>query len=526
MQFARQMLSYSPMRSSLSCCLPALIMYLLGFDVGSSAVKAALVAAESGTCIAQATVPADGSLPMEAARPGWAEQHPDLWWTHLCDASHRVLQRSGVGAQAIAGIGIAYQMHGLVVVDNALQPLRPSIIWCDSRAVDIGEKAFRTLGPDRCLRTLLNSPGNFTASKLRWLQRHEPDIFNRVRYAMLPGDYLALRMTGEARTTPSGLSEGTLWNVQTETPAAFLLEHWGISSDVLPPTTPTFGVQGTLTEDAAGALGLRPGIPVAYRAGDQPNNALSLGITQPGQLAATAGTSGVVYGITDQAGYDPELRVNTFLHVNHQPDAPRYGVLLCVNGAGMLYRWLRDACSGPTPYDALNRAARLAPPGAEGLLLLPYGNGAERTLRNQTPGASLHNLHFNTHDRGHVLRAAQEGIACALVHGLQAFGAMNLQPTLIRAGNANLFQSALFTRTFATLTGATVELMNTDGAQGAARGAGVGIGYYDTLDDAFVGLTPVQRVAPDDALRAPLQTLYHRWTDLLDHTLTAPRPAS
>lgn len=501
-------------------------MYLLGFDVGSSAVKAALVAADSGTCIARATVPEDGSLPMQAARPGWAEQHPDLWWTSLCDASQLVMQKAGVRAEDVWSIGIAYQMHGLVVVDEALRPLRPSIIWCDSRAVDIGQEAFRTIGPERCLRTLLNAPGNFTASKLRWVQQHEPDVFNRVRHAMLPGDYLALRMTGEARTTPSGLSEGTLWNAQTEAPAAFLLEHWGISPDVLPPIAPTFGVQGTLTEDAAEALGLRPAIPVAYRAGDQPNNALSLGVTAPGQLAATAGTSGVVYGITDHAGYDPELRVNTFLHVNHQPDAPRYGVLLCVNGAGILYRWLRDALDGRTRYEAMNSAARLAPPGAEGLLLLPYGNGAERTLRNQTPGASLHNVHFNTHDRGHILRAAQEGIACALVHGLEAFGAMDLQPTLIRAGNANLFQSALFTRTFATLTGATVELMNTDGAQGAARGAGVGIGYYDTLDHAFVGLDPVQRVEPDDALRAPLQALYHRWTDMLDHTLTAPRLAS
>jgi len=494
-------------------------MYLIGFDVGSSAVKAALMEAETGRCVARATAPSDGTLPMEAARPGWAEQHPDLWWTYLCRTSNQVMDTSGVRPEDVLGIGIAYQMHGLVVVDERHRPLRPSIIWCDSRAVDIGQEAFQALGPDRCLPTLLNAPGNFTASKLRWVQRHEPEVFNQIRYAMLPGDYLALRMTGEARTTPSGLSEGTLWNMQTEAPAAFLLDHWDISPDLLPPVVPTFSEQGTLLAEAAREMGLRSGIPIAYRAGDQPNNALSLGVTAPGELAATAGTSGVVYGVTDVPTYDRELRVNTFLHVNHRPDHPRYGVLLCVNGTGILYRWLREAFAGGLTYDNLNAAAELAPPGAEKLLVLPYGNGAERTLNNSAPGASLHNLHFNIHQRGHVLRAAQEGIVCALVHGFEAFSAVGLEPRLIRAGHANLFQSDLFCRTFATLSGATIELMNTDGAQGAGRGAGVGIGFYDTIDDAFVGLDPVRTIEPDDALRAPLHETYSRWTDVLHQTL-------
>ncbi len=494
-------------------------MYLLGFDIGSSAVKASLLEASSGRAVASATSPPDGSLPMDAERPGWAEQDPDLWWKHVCYASNSVMRASNVDAAEVIGIGIAYQMHGLVLVDESLRPLRPAIIWCDSRAVSIGDRAFHALGPERCLQTLLNSPGNFTGSKLRWVRENEPDILSRAAYAMLPGDYIALRMTGDPSTTPSGLSEGTLWNVKTEEPATFLLNHFDIPTNVLPPVVPTFAEHGALTADAAAALGLNEGTPVSYRAGDQPNNALSLGALRPGELAATAGTSGVVYGVIDSPAYDPQMRVNTFLHVNHTPDKPRYGVLLCVNGTGILYRWLRDQMGGALSYQEMNAAARLAPPGAEGLLILPYGNGAERTLNNRNIGASLHHLHFNTHTNRHVLRAAQEGIAFALRHGLEAMSTMGLKPRRIRAGHGNLFQSELFTRTFATLINVEVELYDTDGAAGAARGAGVGIGFYRSLDDAFEGLQPLHTVEPDQTLRRPLEDAFERWTTLLSHTI-------
>ena len=493
---------------------------LLGYDLGSSAIKAALVEIASGRLVAEATSP-DTELEMAAPRPGWAEQDPEVWWRHLAAATAQLgeaLRGTGRALADVQAIGIAYQMHGLVLTDAAGAVLRPAIIWCDSRAVEIGDRAFTELGAEPALRRLLNSPGNFTASKMRWVIENEPRVADAAAHFLLPGDYIGWRLTGEWATTPSGLSEGILWDYSRAARADFLLDHYGIDPALLPPVLPTFSAQGALTAAAAAELGLPAGTPLTYRGGDQPNNALSLGVLEPGTAAATAGTSGVVYGVADHADYDPASRVNTFVHVNHAAGRPRYGVLLCLNGCGILYGWLRRVCGGEQDYAALNIAAAEVPVGAGGLVVLPFGNGAERMLGNRDPGASVLGLRFNSHDRRHLVRAAQEGVAFSLAYGLEVMREVGVDAATVRAGSANLFLSPLFREAFAATTGAAIELYDTDGAQGAARGAAIGAGIHD-YDTAFGTLGRVLTVVPDPALQTAYVDAYRHWRSHLDAAL-------
>lgn len=491
-------------------------MYFLGFDLGSSSVKACLLAAETGKVVASSYFP-KMEMPIASSKIGFAEQQPMEWWQNACLASKAVLAESGIKPESIGAIGISYQMHGLVVVDKALNVLRPSIIWCDSRAVDTGNAAMQELGSDFLLPKLLNSPGNFTASKLAWVKQNEPSIFSQIYKFMLPGDYLAAKMTGEIVTTPSGLSEGILWDFANQKPAEFLMNHFGFSTDILPTVCPTFSEQGKLTGHAASELGLIAGIPITYRAGDQPNNAFSLNVLEPGEVAATAGTSGVVYGVSDQIKFDPKSRVNTFLHVNPITDAARYGVLLCVNGTGSLNGWLRNSLfQGKNSYPEMNELAAKSPVGSEGLICLPFGNGAERMLQNQDLGAAFKGLHFSRHNVSHFTRAAQEGIVFALYYGMEVMETVGVSLKNIRAGEANMFLSAVFRETFANISGATVELFNTDGAQGAARAAGFGLGYYKSRAEAFVGLSAVRTIEPNLALTEETNAAYQNWKQVVE----------
>ncbi|MCL5281233.1 MAG: FGGY family carbohydrate kinase [Planctomycetes bacterium] len=492
---------------------------LMGYDVGSSSIKATLMEAETGKALASATSP-DRELEIIAKQPGWAEQHPDTWWQHVKLATERIKAKTQFDSCDVKAIGISYQMHGLVVVDKNQQVLRPAIIWCDSRAVPIGQKAAKDIGARKCLRRLLNLPGNFTASKLKWVRDNEPKLYTRIDKMMLPGDFVAMKMTGEIRTTPSGLSEGILWDFEKDQLADFVLDNYGISPDLVAATVPTFSIQGELTCAAAGELGLRAGTPISYRAGDQPNNALSLSVLQPGEIAVTAGTSGVVYGVTDKKNYDPKSRVNIFVHVNHTARKPRYGVLLCLNGTGILNSWLKHNFGDDgLDYPQMNDLAAQVPVGSEGLVILPYGNGAERTLENRNIGGSLHGWNFNIHKKPHILRAAQEGIVFALNYGLQIMRDMGTRLKTVKAGNANMFLSPLFAEAFATITGAAVELYKTDGSQGAARGAGLGAGLYKGPEDAFVGLEPVRTVEPNKQLKKAYQGAYETWETVLDKQL-------
>ncbi len=493
-------------------------MYFLGYDLGSSSLKASLLEAETGNLVASANAP-EVEMKISSPQPGWAEQDPEIWWENLKVATHALLQKADINSQEIRAIGIAYQMHGLVAVDNNQQVLRASLIWCDSRAVAIGEQAFQHLGEEYCLNHLLNSPGNFTASKLKWVQENEPALYEKIHKIMLPGDYLAMRLTGEINTTLTGLSEGTLWDYLEHSLPKKLLEYYGFDPSLMADVVPVFANQGKIKPEIAQQLGLNPDVVISYRAGDQPNNAFSLKVLHPGETATTAGTSGVIYGIVEQPTADPQSRVNTFVHVNHQVSDARYGVLLCVNGTGIMNHWLQKTwqVKGHSfSYTELNELAAGVPIGSEGLSVLPFGNGAERVLQNQNLGASFHHLDLNRHTQAHLIRAVQEGIVFSLGYGLKIFEEMGLQTQVIRAGQANMFLSPLFCEAFVNITNARLELYNTDGAQGAARGAGLGYGYYQTESEAFLSLRCLQAFEPAPDKQAQYQTAYRHWEATLN----------
>ena len=473
-------------------------MYLLGYDIGSSSVKASLVDAQTGSCLASAFYP-KSEAPIIAVRPGWAEQDPSSWWEYLKAATADVMKASAADPSDIRAIGISYQMHGLVCIDKDRNVLRPSIIWCDSRAVPYGQRAFDALGHDVCLSHLLNSPGNFTASKLAWVKENEPELYSRIYKIMLPGDYVAMKLTGEICTTVSGLSEGMMWDFAENSPAQLLLDHYGIDKSLLPDIRPTFSEQGRVTLEAAAELGLAAGIPVTYRAGDQPNNALSLNVFNPGEIASTAGTSGVVYGVLGEVNYDSRSRVNTFAHVNHAADDPRLGVLLCINGTGILNSWMkRNVAPEGISYAEMNDLAAKAPIGSAGVSIMPFGNGAERMLENKEAGCSVHGVNFNIHGKEHLLRAAQEGIVFSFKYGIDIMEAMGMSVNKIHAGHANMFLSPVFRQTLAGITGAVIELYDTDGSVGAAKGAGIGAGIYKDNNEAFSTLEKLAVIEPQD----------------------------
>lgn len=496
--------------------------YLLGIDAGSSSIKATLLDSETGEAVS-AVSPAEKEMKIDSPKKEWAEQHPETWWKHTVKAVHKLLKKSKIKPGSVTAIGISYQMHGLVVVNKEKKVLRPSIIWCDSRAAAIGKDAFESLGKETCTNELLNSPSNFTASKLRWVQENEPEIYSRIFKIMLPGDYLSMKLTDSIGTTYTGLSEGIFWNFRKNGIAEELLNYFQISADLLPDYQESFSVHGTLTEAAAEELGLKSGTPVTYKAGDQPNNALSLNVMNPGEVATTAGTSGVIYGVSDKPVSDKKSRVNTFIHVNHKPLAERYGVLLCVNGTGILNRWLKENITGSKPahYKEMNRLASEVPAGSDGLTVFPFGNGAERLLENRQPGAMIRDLHFNRHTLSHLMRAAQEGIVFSMMYGLEVLNTMGISPKTVKAGSANMFLSPVFREIFVNTTGASLELYETDGSQGAARGAGIGAGIYNDYAEAFSTLKRVQTIDPVLEKQERYGAIYQSWKEKLQSELNS-----
>ena len=491
------------------------MQYLLGYDIGTSSVKASLVEIESGTCAASTFFPKT-EAPIIAKQSGWAEQDPESWWKYLCQATRQVLADTGARGEDVKAIGISYQMHGLVCVDKEGKPLRPSIIWCDGRAVPYGNAAFEAIGSETCLSHLLNSPGNFTAAKLAWVKENEPELYSQIHKVMLPGDYIAMKLSGgDMKTTVSGLSEGMFWDFKRNEVSQDVMKYFGFDNSLICDIVPTFSVQSVVCEGVAQELGLAAGTPISYRGGDQPNNALSLNVMEPGEIAATGGTSGVVYGVLGEVNYDKLSRVNTFAHVNHNQPDTRLGVLLCINGTGILNAWMkRTVAPEGIGYAEMNDLAESVPVGAEGLSIIPFGNGAERVLQNQNPGASISGINFNIHTKAHLLRAAQEGIAFSFAYGMDIMAQMGMEIKTIKAGHANLFLSPLFRRTLASVTGATIELYETDGAVGAAKGAGIGAGIYKDHNEAFTTLRHMATVKPE-ADCAPYKAAYQKWVEAL-----------
>lgn len=492
--------------------------YLLGFDVGSSSVKASLVDIDNGQCAASAFYP-ETEAPIKAINSGWAEQDPEMWWYNAKLALKKIMAETGCKGEDIQGIGISYQMHGLVCVDKDLKPLRDSIIWCDSRAVPYGEKAFNKLGADYCLSHLLNSPGNFTAAKLAWVRENEPQLFEHIYKIMLPGDYLAMKLSGKANTTISGLSEGIFWDFKERKVSEPLLNTFGINKDMIADIVPTFGIQSNVSAEAAAETGLAEGTPISYRAGDQPNNALSLNVFNPGEIASTAGTSGVVYGVLGEVGYDKKSRVGTFAHVNYTDIQTRLGVLLCINGTGCLNSWIHRNVAPELSYAEMNELAAKAPIGSDGVSIIPFGNGAERVLENRETGCSIHGINFNKHNRAHIIRAAQEGIVFSFCYGMEVMQDMGMDIHNIHAGKANMFLSQLFRQTLANISGATIDLYETDGSVGAAKGAGMGCGIYKDNNEAFASLKKLVTIEPEPNMAQQYQEAYIRWKTILGKQL-------
>lgn len=484
--------------------------YLLGFDVGSSSVKASLVDAETGQMAATAFFP-EKEAPIKAVKAGWAEQDPEMWWMNAKLSLKKIMADAGATGENIKAIGISYQMHGLVCVDKNHNALRDSIIWCDSRAVPYGDKAFNDLGSEKCLGHLLNSPGNFTAAKLAWVKENEPEVFDKIYKVMLPGDYIAMKLSGEINTTISGLSEGMMWDFKEKRPAKFLFDYFGFSEDVIAPIVPTFAVQSEVSATAAAETGLKEGTPISYRAGDQPNNALSLNVFNPGEIASTAGTSGVVYGVLGDVNYDSKSRVNTFAHVNYTTELDRLGVLLCINGTGILNAWVHRNITPDLSYAEMNDLAAQAPIGADGVTISPFGNGAERVLENREVGCQIKGVNFNKHNRAHIVRAAQEGIVFSFCYGMEIMRQMGMDIKKIHAGKANMFLSPLFRDTLASTSGATIELLETDGSVGAAKGAGIGCGMYKDNVEAFSTLKKIAVIEPDNTKAQQYKDAYEKW---------------
>lgn len=489
-------------------------MLLLGIDIGSSFVKVSILDGNTGKVTASAVSP-EKEMAISSPRPGWAEQDPEMWWSNVITATRKCLSDKGVQPLSVGAVGISYQMHGLVLVDKKHEVIRPSLIWCDSRAVSYGQKAFDNIGSDYCMRHLLNSPGNFTAAKLAWVKENEPDNFKRIYKFMLPGDYIAMKLTGEIHTTVSGLSEGIFWDFSKGKVSDRLLDYFGFDCEIFPKIVPSFATQGNLLKEIASDLGLKEGIPVSYRAGDQPNNAYSLNVMKPGEVAATAGTSGVIYALSGTLISEPRSRINTFAHVSHTLANPRVGLLLCINGVGIANAWIKNLAGPDMSYQDIDAVTSIIPEGSDGLTFYPFGNGAERILSNRMTGAYISEIDFNRHSRGHVFRSVFEGIAYSYLYGLEIMEHTGIDYSTIRAGMVNMFCSPVFRSIFASVTSVRLLIQNTDGSLGAARGAGTGCGWYTSSVEAFSGLETIEVVDPDIKAVERYAELYSKWKEKL-----------
>ncbi len=493
-------------------------MLSVGFDIGSSSIKCSIINVESGACVAQGYYPTE-EMEIISDKPGWAEQNPETWWEYSKILFKQLAEKDKIDKSAIKSIGITYQMHGLVLVDENHKIIRNSIIWCDSRGVEIGQKAFKEIGESYCLNNLLNSPGIFTATKLKWVKENEPDIYKKIYKIMLPGDFIAMKLTGEISTTFSGLSEAIVWDFKTNSISEKVLNYYGIEKNLLADANPTFSIQGKVSKTAAAELGLNNDVVVSYRAGDQPNNAFSLNVLNPGEVAGTAGTSGVIYGVIDKANHDNFSRVNPFIHVNHTENQTRIGVLLCISGTGIQNSWIRKNFGSNLSYAQMNELASQIEIGSEGLAIIPFGNGPERVFQNKNLGGQIFNVDFNRHSTAHLIRAEQEGIAFSFKYGIDILKEMGLNISVIRAGNANMFLSPVFRETLANVTNSKIELYNTDGAVGAARGAAVGAGFYKSFDEAFKSLKRINEVNPKKEDLGKTLNAYNNWLNELNKKL-------
>lgn len=484
-------------------------MLLCGIDVGTSSIKLSVVNSATKKIIHSCSFP-DTENDIISILPGYAEQNPEHWWHCIEQVIKKGNASKTYNPLDIIAIGISYQMHGLVILDKDKKVLRPSIIWCDSRASGYGDKAFENLGKENALKSLLNSPGNFTASKLAWVKKNEPYIYDKIKYVLLPGDYISYKFTNELTTTISALSEGIFWDFKKNEISKDLLNYYQFDISLFPELRHVFTNHGLITSKNAIQLGLSKKIKVTYKAGDQPNNALSLGVIEPGEIATTAGTSGVIYGVSSELKYDPDCRLNSFAHVNYTNELRRIGVLMCINGTGILNRWLKENFFPLNSYTDLNNFADKSEIGSKGLICFPFGNGSERIFNNKIIGGSFRNLDFNRHKKNEISRSVQEGIAFSMVYGLELLEIAGINPIKIKAGFSNMYLSSIFASTIVNASNVSIQLLESDGAYGAALGAGIGLQYYKSLYEGVNSIKIMSEVTPDQN-RNKTREVYENW---------------
>lgn len=494
-------------------------MTLLGIDVSTTGVKALLID-DKGEIVASATTPLQLSTP----KPLWSEQHPRDWWDAAVNSIRQVLRETD--ANDIAAIGLTGQMHGLVLLDEQGEVLRPAILWNDQRCGDQCDELRTRLGKERLIRISGNDAlTGFTAPKILWVRQHEPEVYDRARHVLLPKDYLRYKLTNEYAMDKADGSGTLLFDLEKRHWSNETLAAAEIPSDWLPPTFEGPEVTGRVTREAAAATGLREGTPVVAGGGDQAAGAVGVGAVRPGVLAVTMGTSGVVFAATESPLIEPAGRLHAFCHA--VPGRWHLmGVML--SAAGSL-QWYRDALACDVSFDELVGEAGGVAAGSDGLLFLPYLVG-ERTphpdplARGAWVGLTLR------HSRGHLTRAVLEGVAFGfkdMLSLMQESGAGDVDQVRVSGGGA---KSAVWRQILAEVLGTEMVTVNTTegAAYGAALLAGVAAGAWPNVDAACAETIRVtDRISPNPNNVARYAELYKQYQSLypalrtISHNLAA-----
>ncbi|NMB45770.1 MAG: xylulokinase [Firmicutes bacterium] len=459
---------------------------MIGIDIGTSGVKT-LVVTETGKIVAQATA----EYPLYHPKAGWAEQDPEDWWQATLTTLKKIGEDLGSDADRVKAIGLSGQMHGSVFLDKSGNVLRPAILWCDVRTADQCRYITETVGRDELIRHTSNPAlEGFTAPKIVWLQQNEPDVYRQVAKVLLPKDYVRYRLTGEIFTEMSDAAGSLLLDVTHRRWSEPVLQALNIDPEILPECRESIDVCGTLTQQVAESTGLPAGIPVAGGGADNACGATGAGIVRPGRVLSSIGSSGVIVVHTDQPQTDPQGKVHTFNHaIPH-----RWYVMGVIMAAGLSLKWFRDnlghlekqmeSLTGTDAYDLMSAQAAPTPPGAEGLVFLPYLNG-ERTPHADAYARGVFFGLTPRHTRGHLIRAVMEGVVYALRDSVEIIRAMGIPIEQVRAIGGGA-KSPLWRQMQADIMQLEVATLNIDEgpAFGAALLAGVCAQVYSSVEEA------------------------------------------
>ncbi len=474
---------------------------VLGLDIGTTGSRAVVVNGE-GRVMGSATAE---HAAFASPRTAWAEQEPDDWWHAARQAIRSALTASGADARAIRAIGLSGQMHGAVLVDDAGQVVRPAIIWCDQRPEAECQWLTDVVGRSRLL-ALTSNPAltNFTLPKLLWVRAHEPEAWRHVRHVLLPKDFVRLRLSGEYATDVADASGTLLLDVARRQWSREMVDLAGLDPTILPRLFESQDVCARVSREAAAATGLVEETPIVAGAGDQAAGAIGMGITRPGTVSVTIGTSGVVFAATDRPALDPGGRLHTFCHAI--PD--RWHVMGVTQAAGLSLRWLREqlepAITADTAYATMTAEAAAIEPGADGPLWAPYLMGERTPHLDPQIRAALVGV-AASHTRGHVVRAVLEGVAFSLRDSFTILEEVGVPVRRVRLGGGGA-RSSVWRQIQADVYGYAVETVATDegSAYGAALLAGVGARLWPSVDEACDQLVHSSVAASPDVGHASL----------------------